>query len=79
MAGLVYLIIEGYKYRSLTYSNILLNTGSDIKISKYIVRITSNILADTITVNQYHYIKITLLKGIPRDIQALSPITIELI
>ena len=79
MAGLAYLTAEGYKYRSLTYSNILLNTGSDIKISRYIVCITSDILADTITANQYYCIKIILLKGTPRDIQALSPITIELI
>ena len=79
MTSLVYLITEGYEYRSLTCSNIFLNTGSNIKISRYIVRIISDVLADTIIVNQYYCIKIILLKRIPRDIQALSPITIELI
>ena len=79
MAGLAYLAAEGYEHGSLTCSNILLNTDSNIKIGGYIVRVASDILADMTTANQYRCIKIILPKGMPCDMQALSPITIELI
>jgi hypothetical protein len=75
---MAYLAVEGFKHRSLTCSNILLNTDGDVKIGEEPSQCGWHMSSSHLTANQECCHVISEPKGTPHDFGALSSITMEL-